>query len=418
MVVLVALALRLAALAATSGLPLASDASDYSRHARSIAAGSGFPPSVVDPHGGASAIRPPAFPFLLAGVYALTDDSVAAGRIAQALLGALIVGLIGLIALELWGAEVALVAAALAAIFPPLVIDGVALLSEPLFVVFELAAVMSILRWRRRRRLAWLIGAGTLIGGAWLTRVEGALLLIPLMVAARGTGPWRAARTYRAPATLLLSALLVVTPWTVRNAIELHAFVPVSDQDGYTLAGTYNATSRAHDAEWLVATEDPAMAMLYAHNHRLNEAALDARFRSAAERFIASDPGYLPVVAVHNTLRLFNLGGAAFEREAARGDYGLSAGWATTMTLGLLPFLVLAALGLFTRSMRLAPRWFWAIPGLMLAPVMILATNRTRAPIDPFLLMLGALAITSLTAAVRRRSKARVRGRSSGRDGM
>jgi hypothetical protein len=39
--------------------------------------------------------------------------------------------------------------------------------------------------------------------------------------------------------------VLIIAPWTVRNAIVLHGFVPISLQDT-ALYGTFNATS-AHD---------------------------------------------------------------------------------------------------------------------------------------------------------------------------
>jgi hypothetical protein len=394
--VLVACVVRLGALAATPHLALASDPRDYDRHARSIASGHGYPPSEVTAKRGPTAIRPPAFPFLVAGVYKLTGDSVIAARVAQALLGAMAVALLALIALELWGPTVAMVAAGLAAVFPPWVIDGMTLLSEPLFVVFELGAVVAILRWRATARSPWLLGAGILAGFALLTRANGALLLIPLMLAARRGGGWRTLRSYRAPALLLACAVLVIVPWTIRNAIELHDFIPVTDQDGYTLVGTYNATSRAQDGIWIVGTLDPTIARLVAVNRGLDEPALDAKLRTAARRFALDHPGYLFTVALHNTLRLFNLGGTGYEREVAAGDYGLGQNWARLMTFGLFPFLALAVVGLATAAARRAPAWLWTVPAVMLVPVMVLATNRTRAPIDPFILMLAALALVAL----------------------
>ena len=395
-VVLVAFILRLGAVAGTHGLALTNDPADYNHIARSIADGHGYPPSGVVPVGGVSAFRPPGYPFFLAGVYRITGDSVTAGRVAQALLGAVAVGLIALIALELWGPVVGLVAGLLAAIFPPLIIDGMTLLSEPLFVTCMLAAIWGVLRWRRGGAIPWLVAAGVLTGLSILTRQNGELVLLPLLFAARRNGSWRQLRSYAAPALLLACTVAVVLPWTIRNAVELHGFVPVSDQDGYTLAGTYNATSRSQNGLWIVATRDPAMAGVVAHHGRQGELVLDRELRSQARKFALAHPGYLFSVAAHNTLRLFNLAGTNFEREAARGDYNLGSGWARLMTLGLFPFLVLALAGLFTRAARRAPAWFWAIPILMWIPIMVLATNRIRAPIDAFLLILGALALTEL----------------------
>jgi hypothetical protein len=413
-IVLVGLVVRLAAIAATPDIRLASDPSDYARHAVSIAHGDGYPRSTIVPGDSPTAIRPPGFPVFLAGVYRLTGDSVTAGRIAQAILGAIAVGLIALIVRELWGWRLAWLAGLLAAVFPPLVIDGMTLLSEPLFVVLELGAIYAMLRARSDGRARWLVSCGVLAGLALLTRANGALLLIPLLVAARGAGAWRSLATYRRPALVAVCAAVVVAPWTIRNAVELHAFIPVADQDGYTAVATYNATSRAHDAVWMVPNTDPATARLIRENRGLDEAALNAKLRAAARRFAADHPGYLLTVALRNTLRLFNLGGGAHEREVSEGDYGLGDGAARLMTFGLLPFLVFAIPGFATGLARRAPRWFWAVPVLMLTPIMILAQNRARAPIDPFLIVLSTLGVAAAARAAsgyRARSRARAAGR-------
>lgn len=402
-ILIVALGIRLGAILATPDLQLASDPQDYDRHAQSVAAGDGYPTSGVVAGGGPTAIRPPAFPAYLAGVYKLTGHSVGAARVAQAVLGTLIVALVAALALMLWGFKTARIAAALTALFPPLIIDGMTLLSEPLFVVFVLSATLAVVRWRARPHTHLLVGAGVLVGLAWLTRSNGALLLLPLPFAVKPMGLWRGFGAYRAPAFLLASAVLVVAPWTVRNAVELNAFIPVTDQDGYTLAGTYNATSREDDATWRVATQDPAVARLVAERQDLNEAELNVVLRHATRRYILDHPGYPLEVALHNTLRLFSLGGTEFQREVAEGDYGLGSKWALLMTVGALPVFALAILGGASSAARRAPRWFFAVPGLMLFPVFILATNRTRAPIDPFLIMLGALGLRQLCTAAQGR---------------
>jgi hypothetical protein len=195
---------------------------------------------------------------------------------------------------------------------------------------------------------------------------------------------------------LLSCAVLVVVPWTIRNAIELHAFVPVSTQDGYTLAGTYNQVSRTLDGLWLPASVDPAYARLLREHRPLSEAALGEKLRSEAVRFASEHPGYVVTAAAHNALRLFNLGGARYERAVAAGDYGLGSGWAALMTYGLFPFLGLALIGVALGNPRRAPPWLWAIPVLMLSTILVLATNRFRSPIDPFIILLAALGLARL----------------------
>jgi 4-amino-4-deoxy-L-arabinose transferase-like glycosyltransferase len=405
LITLLALAVRLASLAATPDLGLAADPANYDLHARSIAAGDGYPDSTVTPAGGPTAIRPPGFPFFLGAVYAVTGDSQTAGRVAQAVLGALAVLLIALVARELFGARVALVAGVMAAVFPPFVLNGITLLSEPLFVVLELSAVLAVLRARRPGAgVGWVVAAGALCGLAFLTRANALALVLVLALALREPGSLRSIRAWRAPALLVVCAALVVAPWTIRNAVEFGRFIPVSTQDGFTLAGTYNATSEARDAIWIPANIDPAMRALLDQSRDLDEAALNARLRSAAREFALDHAGYVPSVAWHNLRRLVNLGGTRYERIVAGQEYGLGHDWARLMVWSTIPLLILAAAGAFTAAARRAPLWVWALPVLFATTVFVLATNRHRAAIDPFLLMLAALAVVPLYERVRRRS--------------
>ena len=117
-------------------------------------------------------VRPPTYPYLLAAVTRSPGDSYTAGRLANALLGVMAAGLVFLIARRLWDDRAALAAAAVSAVAPPLVYLSVALMSEALFVVLELAAVLALLCWRDDRRLRFVLVAGVLCGLRALTTGE------------------------------------------------------------------------------------------------------------------------------------------------------------------------------------------------------------------------------------------------------
>src|SRR2546430_889811 len=89
-------------------------------------------------------------------MYALTGDGAYAGRLAEVLLGTLVVALAGLVAWQLAGTAAGLATLGITAVYPPLIVNGASLLSEPLFVVLELGAVACALRWRVRPR--WVVG--------------------------------------------------------------------------------------------------------------------------------------------------------------------------------------------------------------------------------------------------------------------
>src|SRR4029077_6190569 len=113
-----ALVVRLAVVVGTPHFRPATDASDYDRIAVSLADHGQFPASVLDPFGGPTAFRPPLFPLALAAVYKLVGTSsptarVAAGRVLEAVLGAVVVLLVYLIASLIWGGGIALLAAAI-----------------------------------------------------------------------------------------------------------------------------------------------------------------------------------------------------------------------------------------------------------------------------------------------------------------
>ena len=69
---------------------------------------------------------------------------------------------------------------------------------------------------------------------------------------------------------------------------------------------------------------------------------------------------------------------------------------------GVVIMLLLAAAGALLRRTRVAPGFVWLVPlGLFLPAAAFLATPRYRLPLDPFLLMLAAVAIVSATDRLR-----------------
>jgi 4-amino-4-deoxy-L-arabinose transferase-like glycosyltransferase len=395
---LVALVVRVTVVLATPDFDPTNDAADYLRHGESIAAGDGYPPSGIAPGDQPSAYRPPAYPYLLGAVFTVAGDDVTAARLAQALVGVVVVGLAGLVALWLWGVAVALVTVALAAVYPPLVVGSAGLLSEPLFVALELATLAAILRFRRAGRWRWAAAAGALAGLAILSRSIGVLLLVPLVLAAWGR-PRLSRPSLRGPALVLACAALAVAPWTIRNAIVMDEFIPVASQGGITLAGTYNETSRTDErfpGAWRPPNLDPAYDALIARTRAGGEPAIDDALGEASREYAFERPGYVAEVGWRNLLRMLGLGGSAFNRQATAFELDLGPGWSDLMTYGFIPFALLAVAGCLTVAARRTPAWVWAIPLLMIAgTVLITASQRFRQPVDPFVVMLAALALSA-----------------------
>lgn len=392
----IAFVVRAGYVALTPHLPLRNDPADYSRLARLVASGHGFGASLIAPAGGPTAFRPPLYPAFLGAVYAATGWSVIAGRLVQALLGTGAVVLIGLLARALWGRRVGFVAMGLAAVYPPLVLAGATLLSEPLFLCLFVGAMILALRAREPfgRRVVLAAAAGVLLGLATLARPVG-MITVPAFAALA----WACGRrAWLGPAVLLVATGLTIVPWTIRNAVELDAFVPVSTLDGLVLAGTYNDTT-AHDprfpAQYRPASFVPEFQRVL-HDRSLNEAELSAELRHRAVRYAEHHPTYVVRTAVGNLRRLYDAAGWDQTRRAndaiGYGSLAAAVGFATYLVV-----LAGAVVGATTRQARAAPLALWAIPVLVtLNTIAAVGWTRQRVPIEVFLVLLAALAIARL----------------------
>jgi 4-amino-4-deoxy-L-arabinose transferase-like glycosyltransferase len=387
-----ALFVRVVHVVATHGWAPIADPADYVRNAVSIAHGHGMAPSIV-PHGGPSALRPPAYPYFLGGVFALTGDSFTAGRFASALLGVVSVALVGLIARELWGRRVALIAMGVAAVYPPLVLLSGTLLSESLALPLVLGLVWLLLAYRDTPRPRWVApGAGLLFALALLDRPALVCFALPLAVVL-----WRPRRDL---VLALAVAALAIAPWTIRNAVEFHNFVPISTQSGFLVGGTYNATSDHDPLEpgaYRPVPFDPAMRRIYL-NASLDENQVSKRLASAGRTYAKDHPGYVPRVVWFNSLRLFGLRHGGAGARAAYYYQGIGTRYAELARWTWYLLALAAIAGVLLGAARRAPWWIWALaPLLYVSVIWISGDIRYRVPLEPFAIWAAAYALARVT---------------------
>jgi 4-amino-4-deoxy-L-arabinose transferase-like glycosyltransferase len=242
LVAILLLGLGLRANEAWDGRSPVFDAAAYATIAANLERGNGFTL-------GSSATQPasnysPGLPLFVAGVYELSGGvHERTARLALALLGSLAVLFTYLIGRRLSGPTAGLIGAAAAAIYPALLEYQGMLMGEPLAATLLSGAVLSML-WaddaRQTNPARWVL-PGALLGALALVRPEYigvALLMSLVLLVRRGWRDWRG--TWLQALVLLLGVAVVVAPWTVRNAIALDRFVPVSTGGGQVLfAGTY-----------------------------------------------------------------------------------------------------------------------------------------------------------------------------------
>jgi hypothetical protein len=246
---------------AVEGKPPVYDAKAYARIAAHLEDGRGFT-------AGRHATQPstnysPGLPLLVAGIYEVTggvDGELA--RIVLAVIASFAVLFTYLLGRRLGGVAAGLIGAVAVAIYPAFLEYGGMLMGEPLAATLVSGGVLALLwagdgegtTWWR-----WAL-AGLTLGALSLVRPEylAVSFLLALLVLVRGvwlsfasrrngkdnhcsgasSAGW--GRALGAAVLVVLGICVAVAPWTVRNAIALERFVPVSTGGGQVLfAGSY-----------------------------------------------------------------------------------------------------------------------------------------------------------------------------------
>jgi len=251
-ILLIGLGLRLSY--AWDGREPVFDAAAYAAIAANLERGNGFTvgPAATQPSSNYS----PGLPLLVAGAYEVTGGvHERTARVLLALLGTLSVLFTYLLGRRLSrlltlpgyrranSASVAagLIGAAAVAVYPALLEYQGMLMSEPLAATLLSGAVLAIF-WAsdRESAMSWLL-PGVLLGATAMVRPEYlgiALLLGVVVFACTVSSDWQRALTQ--VAILLAGVIVVVAPWTIRNAVALDRAVPISTGGGQVLfAGTY-----------------------------------------------------------------------------------------------------------------------------------------------------------------------------------
>ena len=210
----------------------------YHLTAHRLLAGEGY----TNPDGTPTAVWPPLYPILLAGVYAISDGSLAAGRLANPFLGALTTFFTYAIGRRLAGPRAGLLAALFFAACPDDVFFSNFVMSEVAFGAFFTGVVWLYVeleaREPRRLALGWAaLGAGVALASL-VRAVAVAWLVVPVAISALRT---RSLRTVSLRAGLAAAGLaLGLLPWTLRNYHEMGAPIPLATSLGRTLGHAHS----------------------------------------------------------------------------------------------------------------------------------------------------------------------------------
>lgn len=244
---MLAFALRLGWVLVATRVPVfleSGDAYSYFFYGRQLANGGGY--LNLDGSGRATAYYPIGYPAVLGAIFwfvgalPLPDSDFAlamAGTVANAVFGAASVALLWVVVERVAGRRAATAAATIYALWPNAIAYAATLQLETAFTFASLAvlAIVATTRaderwpsWRRLVVFSAALGLSSLIRPFSLP-----FLLIPVIQLVARRAPLRVLAV--SAAALLLPLVVVLTPWTLRNARAMGAALPFSSNLGDTL---------------------------------------------------------------------------------------------------------------------------------------------------------------------------------------
>ena len=359
-----AVAARVAYWLATIDYAPNSDAFDYHLIAGNVAKGNGianvFPQFEVH----ATAFRPPLFPSALGVIYRVFGDHVGVGRLTNLVIGVFVVLLVERLVSRVGGSRSGLAAAALVAIYPPLVVNDVSILTESLSLLLLLLIVLALSEGR------WQLAAVE-TGLLALTRNSAQLFIV---VAAFAVVWWFG---YRRALGFVGIATLVLVPWVVRNQVQLGGAV-LTTSNGFNLNATYS--EEAHASDGFVDAVFDRRFERYGFA-RFDEIAWDHQLREHGLVGLRNHPGDVFRVSQRNAQAFFELDPHKNDTaEALDGRDPTIRQWA------LPAFYVVSVTGLLglwrARRHRATVLLMAAAAYFSLASIVSIAPPRLRAPFD------------------------------------
>lgn len=370
------------------------DAMMYNANAVAINEGLGFRP----PQGGPSAQWPPAYSTILAGIYWVFGIEPLWGEIFNAIVSALTVVLLMLLIERVVDRRAAIVGGVMLAVLPGPILWTDVLVTETLytamFVLCFLVLAHASPTWR------WLVAIGAVIGLGALVRGEALTWgLLPIVLFWRELPRLELAKRIAGVAAVVI---VILMPWTIRNAIVMDAFVPVATNASATLwsghhAGATGGQTYPPEEYYLQFDQEPPLrelqsgsalrrdAIEYMVTHPVHELQLVPlklihlnRGDSYALDWVNDAPGAAPISPI-NVERIGVI--------ADVGYYGL-------LTLFLLGAVVLGRPFWRTRMGRVFAASF--LTALFLYGFLYYGNYRYRLPYEPLMVLVAAAFLTQL----------------------
>lgn len=327
---------------------------------------------------------PPGESLYLAALFSVSNNSFAFAKLANTVLLSIVAGLTYSTGRQVANKSVGFLAGMMIAIDPAQAYLAGTFLSEPLFIFLVCVAIHVLTRQELGMHWVSTICAGFCLGLAGLTRNQGWLFSVALLLGALITR--ERLMPIRVATMLLLTTCLTIAPWTIRNYKLTGQFVPVSSEGGLTLWASNNP-------EFVFRPPMPMSSPLYNAPSDLASVGVDQYYRELASSWIMSHPLDFVANGLRKMFALYYFDPLSWRPETSQlfrlvglVPYGI-----------LLPFILLGLLNNLRKPQFAIILWYILFTTLL--AFLFYGDSRIRAPIQPFLYLFGVMGV--LTAVMR-----------------
>lgn len=195
--------------------------------------------------------RPPGMPYLLSGVYAVAGRNFTAWRIVNCAITAGAVTAAAIISAQMAGLPAAAATAGVALQSRELTRYSAMFMTEPLAT---LMVALLTLAWVHNAQRGWTIrsavASGLAMGGLLAARTI-FILSAPILLVLPGADlAFRSKLAWKTKALCLAVAIVVISPWWIRNIVVTRAFMPLGTQGGINLPMGFGPRALRHQGVW------------------------------------------------------------------------------------------------------------------------------------------------------------------------
>ncbi len=273
------------------------DGFDYDKLAIRLLEGKGY----VTAEGIATAFRAPAYPYFLAGVYAIFGHDFVVVRIIQSLIDSLILLVIFVIARLLFNKSVAIISALIYAIYPLLIYSANTLFPTTLFILLLSISIWLLFKLERNVTAFQSALLGVILGLSILT-VPTILAFIPLALLWLFFAVEKKGGKFVCNAGIIVVVMgLVLSPWLVRNKKVFNKFLLITTNGGYNFWMGNNPADKGSTGNGVKITGDLAQQLSQAKS----ETERERLYYQDAYQFIQKNPPRFIQLTVLKALSLW-----------------------------------------------------------------------------------------------------------------